>query len=253
MHFTAITRKVSPGIEKCELTHLSRLPIDYSKAVAQHDRYEALLKEMGGHVESLPADSDFPDCVFVEDTAIVLPDVAVMTFPGAVSRQNEVSFMANALRKHRPLEFLKAPATLDGGDVLLFNRVFYIGVGLRTNEEGIRQLEQIVKKHDYRVKAIPMRECLHLKTAITAVDEDTLLFNPRWIETKEFSAKRWIECDPTEPFGANALLIGKEVVYPSAHSRTLERLNQHGIKPRTTDVSELAKAEAGVTCCSLIF
>lgn len=249
----ALTRAVSPAIARCELTHLSRRPIDLRVAERQHAAYEALLEELGCAVERLPAEPDLPDSVFVEDAAVVLDELAVVTRPGAPSRRAETETVARALAAHRPIASLSAPATLDGGDVLCVGRRIRVGLSGRTNDAGVEQLRALVEPHGYQVTGVAVRGCLHLKSAVTRIAPETLLIHPGWVDPLEFEGLDRIEIDPAEPHAANALLVGETVIHPSAFPRTGERLASRGIRVRTVDLSELAKAEGGVTCCSVIF
>ncbi len=248
----AIVRPVSRSIIHCELTHLARSPIDYARAVAQHEEYQCALKELGCELITVPAADDMPDAVFVEDAAIVLDDVAVMTRPGAVSRRGELEGVERALALFRPLAHITDPATLDGGDVLLVGKRLFVGRTGRSNDEGIAQLRALVAPHGYDVQAVDVRGCLHLKSAVTAVEDETLLGNGEWVEREAFGDVKWIEVDPSEPHAANALQIERDVIYPRAYPRTAERLRSFGISLCLVDASELAKAEGGVTCCSLV-
>jgi dimethylargininase len=243
----ALTRDVSPAIAKAEVTHIERVPIDYERAVAQHRQYCELLQSLGCVVVELPGDPRHPDCVFIEDTAVVLDDVAVITRPGALSRRGETAVVAEALSSLRPLVHIEAPATLDGGDVLVFGDTIYVGLSSRSNAAAIEQLRA---KTGREVIGVPVHGALHLKTAVTQVSADTLLVNPEWVDTAVFSGWSFIDVDPAEPFGANAVLIGEQVVYARAFPRTLERLR--GLDVHLVDADELAKAEGGVTCCSLL-
>jgi dimethylargininase len=249
----AITRKTGAAIVRCELTHLAREPIDVARAVAQHDAYERRLAELGMRVVSLPEEPDLPDAVFVEDTAVVLPDLAVITRPGAPSRRGESASVAAALAGYRPTAAIRAPGTLDGGDVLVIGRRVFVGSSSRSNREGIEQLRRLVARHGFTIEAVPVMGCLHLKSAVTAVGFDTLLLNSDWVARSAFPGVRHIEIDPAEPYAANALLVGDTVVYPAAFPATAARLQGAGLRLATVDVSEIAKAEGGVTCCSLIF
>lgn len=240
----AITRDVSPSIADAELTHIERVPIDYARAAAQHDAYRALLASLGCTVISLPGDAAFPDCVFVEDTAIVLDDIAVITRPGAESRRGETAAIAAELAKYRRLVRIEAPATIDGGDVLVLGDTIYVGLSTRTNEDAIVQLNALTRR---TVIGVPVHGALHLKTAITRVSRNALLVNPGWLDTSYFDG--WTLIEAEEP---NALLVGDVVVYPSAYPHTRAKLEAHGIDVRTVDADELAKAEGGVTCCSLL-
>lgn len=242
----AVTRDVSPSIALCELTHLERAPIDYTRAAQQHSDYRRLLASLGCEVIALPGDAEYPDCVFIEDTAVVLDDVAVITRPGAESRRGETRVVAETLERYRRLAFIEAPATIDGGDVLVLDERIFVGISQRTNEAALEQLGAITGR---KVIPVPVHGCLHLKSAITRVTRDALLVNGHWIDVTPFAG--WTLIDAEEPFGANALMIGDVVVYPSAFPRTAARLRSLGIDVRTVDADELAKAEGGVTCCSL--
>lgn len=251
MH-VALTRAVPPSILRCELTHVQRAPIDVHRAAAQHRRYEKALEAMGCTVRRLPATPDLPDSVFVEDVAVVLPEVAVVTRPGAASRRAETASAAEALAAYRPLARIQAPGTMDGGDVLRVGRRIVVGRSARTNADGIRQLRAIASAYGYEVAAVSVAGCLHLKTAVTQVSDGAVLLNPAWIDADVFAAMDRIDVHPDEPFAANALRVGDAVLFPAAFPRTRERLEARGIAVRTVDADELAKAEAGLTCCSII-
>jgi dimethylargininase len=237
----------------CELTHLNRVPIDVSRAAAQHAEYERALERLGCAVERIPEASDLPDCVFVEDAAIVLDEIAILMRPGAESRRPEVPAGADALRPHRPVLSLEAPATMDGGDVMVVGRSVFVGASSRTNLAGIEQLRQIVAPFGYALHPVSVRGCLHLKSAVTAIDDLTLLVNPLWARIEEFRGYAFIEVEEGEPSAANIVRVGGGLLYSGAFPRTLERLRRHGCDVTVVDVSEVAKAEGAVTCCSLIF
>ncbi|HEY4640363.1 MAG TPA: arginine deiminase family protein [Thermoanaerobaculia bacterium] len=246
----ALTRSVPPSIVECELTHLAREPIDVARATVQHRAYENTLASLGYTVRHLPDEPELPDSVFVEDTAVVVDEVAVITRPGAASRRRETLSVAQTLRTYRDLVFIDEPATLDGGDVLRIGKRFFAGRSERTNDLGIAQLRAHLAPFGYSVEAVTtMRNCLHLKTAVTAISDSVLLMNPDWIGMPGFEC---VFVDPSEPFAANALLTPCGVVMPAAFPRTIERVRRHGIKVDTVEASELAKAEGGVTCCSLL-
>jgi dimethylargininase len=256
MRLVAITRAVSPQIGQCELTHLERQVIDVEHAQAQHGRYESCLAGLGCELHRLPAEPELPDSVFVEDTAVVLDELAIITRPGAASRRPETESIAQALRPFRRLALIQAPGTLDGGDVLRVGRVLYVGLSGRSNQAGIEQMRRLVEPFGYRVEGVPVAGCLHLKSAVTQVAEGALLINRDWVDGRTFgpdSSLKLIDVDAAEPHAANALLVGGKIVYPVAYPRTRRRLEAEGIGLCAVDVSELAKAEGGVTCCSLIF
>ena len=249
----ALTREVSPSFQDCALTHLNRVPIDLDRARAQHADYEWALVEAGCTVRRLDAGPDLPDSVFIEDAAIVLPEGAIITRPGADSRRAETLVVAAALARHGlPLREIEAPATLDGGDVLVIGRSIFIGESDRTNAAGIDQVRKILQRR-YKVHGIPLEGCLHLKSAVTSVADDTLLINREWVSPTAFKKFTLIDIDPQEPYAANALRLPDRLLYPAAFPRTCERLKNEGLKVRTVDVDELAKAEGAVTCCSLVF
>jgi dimethylargininase len=248
----AITRAVSRALEHCELTHLPRRPIDFALARRQHAAYEQALREAGCEVRQLPEQTDQPDSVFVEDTAIVLDEVAVITRPGAPSRRGEVESMAVALEGLREIVRIEPPGTLDGGDVLRLDRVLYIGASARSSVDGIAQLGRLLAPFDYRVVAVPLRGCLHLKSAVTQVAPDRLLMNPDWVDARCFPGWEPIAIDPAEPHAANTLRVGDALIYPASCPRTAEALRKRGIDVRSVEMSEMEKAEGAVTCCSVI-
>lgn len=249
----ALTRPVSRSIPRCELTHLAREPIDHDAAAREHDLYERALEELGCAVRRLPAAHDSPDAVFVEDTAVVLDEVAVLARPGAPSRRGEVSSVAEALAPLREIARIEAPGTLDGGDVLVLGRTVYVGRSERTDDAGIEQLGRLLADAGYAVRAVPVRGCLHLKTAVTALADDLLLLNPDWVPADAFPKTRLLEVDPAEPFGANALRLGETLIHAAEHRATRRRIEAAGLRVYPVEMRELAKAEAGVTCCSLVF
>jgi len=249
----ALTRAVSPAIAGCELTHLPRVAIDVRKASAQHAEYERVLQDLGCKVRRLTAGSDMPDSVFIEDIAVVLDEVAILTRPGAESRRAESPGVAEALHSYRPLAGIEPPATLDGGDVLVVGRSVYVGCSGRTNSAGVHQMRQLVAPFGYALRPVSVRGCLHLKSAVTAASDETLLINPAWARTEEFSGFDLIDVDPEEAHGANIVRVMNRLLYSAAFPRTRERLERRGFEVAAVDVSEIAKAEGAVTCCSLIF
>jgi dimethylargininase len=249
----ALVREVSPEIASCELTHLDRSPIDPARAASQHAEYVAALTEAGCTVKWLEAAPYLPDSVFVEDTAVVLEELAVITRPGAESRRPETGAVAAALQTFRSLHHIVEPGTLDGGDVLRAGRTLFVGETPRTNAAGIAQLRRIVADAGYEVRAVPVHGCLHLKSAVSALDSGTLLINRDWTEASAFGGFRLIDVDPGEPFAGNALCVNESIIYPGEFPATGDRLRQAGFRVRPVPASELAKAEGGVTCCSLIF
>lgn len=248
----AFTRAISPRLAECELTHLDRTPISVARAGAQHEAYEAALRALGCEVRRVEAAPDLADSVFIEDTAVVLDEVAVITRPGAESRREETVAVERALAPLRPLVRIVAPGTLDGGDVLVVGRRVFVGRTGRTNDAGIAQLRAALAPHGYTTTAVDVTGCLHLKTAVTALDDATVLVNPAWVDPGAFAPAAAVEVDPSEPMGANVVRIGDALLYGGAYPRTLARLRARGHAVTTVDASELAKAEGAVTCCSLV-
>jgi len=247
----ALTREISPAISNCELEFLDREPIDLDLAIEQHRQYQACLTELGVRVEVLPAAPELPDSVFVEDPAIVLDEIAVITRMGAASRRGESETLARALAKYRELRHIEQPGTLEGGDVMRIGRTLYVGYSRRTNVAGIQQLATMLHPLGYFVVPVEVRGCLHLKTACTYIGDDTVLANRAWMDADAFCSLKFL--DVPEPRGANALQIDDTVVMPAAFPKTRELLERSGFRVRAIDNSEMLKAEAGVTCTSLIF
>jgi len=248
----AFTREVSPSIIRCELTHLDRAPIDLDRARALHREYEAALASLGCIVRRLPEVPELPDAVFVQDAAVVFDEVAVITRPGAASRRAETESVAAALKPLRPLRFIEPPGTLDGGDVVALGRSVFVGQTARTNADGSRQLAAALTPFGYTVTRVGVTGCLHLQTAVTPVADRVILVNRRWVDPAVFGDVKVIDVDPAEPFAANALRVGDGLVYPDNFPRTRARLEARGFTVVPVDVTELAKAEAGVTCCCLL-
>jgi dimethylargininase len=253
MPLTAIVREVSSSINDCELSFRSRQPIDVARAIAQHKAYQDCLAKLGVRIVSLPAEPELPDAVFVEDPAVVVNEVAIISIPGAPSRRPEISNLANVLLRYRPLKFLAEPATLDGGDVLRIGRSVFVGLSRRTNRDGIDQLGHLFGSYDYQVQPVEVRGCLHLKSACSYVGHDTVLVNRSWIDAERLRGFELLDVPEEESAAANALLLNEVVIIPASFPKTRALLEKRGFRVRTIDLSELQKAEAGVTCASLIF
>jgi dimethylargininase len=250
---TAITRKVSSALANCELSFIERKPIDMDKARAQHRAYEELLGKLGARVISLPEEPDLPDSMFVEDPAIVLDEVAVVCPLGSGSRRKEAQTIAAALEKYRQLAHVKLPGTLEGGDVLRVGKRLFVGITARSNPEGIRQLAVILERYGYGLTGVPVTGCLHLKSAVTHLGRNTLLGNRTWFDSKRLEGFEWLDVHPSEPHAGNALAIGDAVMFPASFPNTRARIEEQGFHVLPLDISELQKAESGLTCSSLIF
>ncbi len=199
----AITRQLSPAINLCELTHLARDPINFERACAQHHQYENALRSLGVDVISLAAEPDLPDSVFVEDVALVLDECAILTNPGATSRRPEVATVETALAPYREIFRIQPPDTVDGGDILTVGRTIFIGLTNRSTNDAIGQMRTIVEPYSYEVRAVPVTGCLHFKSAVTQIDDHTLLINPAWVNRDDFPGLEFIEVDPGERDGGD--------------------------------------------------
>jgi dimethylargininase len=248
----ALTRAVSRSIGDCEVTFVERSPIDIGRAEAQHDAYCRTLERHGLLVLRLPAEHELPDAVFVEDPVLVLDEIAIGLRAGAASRRAEVESMLPALQHFRTIERMQAPGTADGGDIVRIDRTLFIGRSARTCEAGIRQLADIVQPHGYRVIPVSMQGCLHLKSGCTFTG-DRVLLNPDYVDPTPFAAWRPIPVPVTEPEAADVLRLATHVLMPDTFPLTAALLRREGHAVETIDVSELQKAEAGVTCLSVIF
>jgi len=250
--WTAITREVSPDLAACEVSFVPRVVIDLTRAREQHAAYCRALESLGCEVIVLPALPGFADSVFVEDVAVACDEVAIATRPGAASRRSEGEAVLGVLGSLRRVLRIEAPGTLDGGDVLRIGKRVLVGISARSNASGRVQLRALLAPFGYTVEDVAIRGCLHLKSAVTLVADDTVLINPSWVDTAAFANLRRIEVDPAEQHAANAVRIGASLLYPDCFPRTLQRLRAAGLCVTTVDVSELQKAEGAVTCCSIM-
>ena len=253
MRTVAVTRELTAGIGNCELTYLHRSEIDFALAQQQHQDYQSALSSLGCDVVVVPAPPGLADSVFIEDTALVLDDIAVMLRPGVTSRQPEVAGVAEVLQQYKPLKAIEPPGTIDGGDLLRVGNTIFAGLSTRSNQVGIQQLRDIVSDFGMTVETVETTKCLHLKSAVSEVASGTLLINTDWISSSAFRDFELIPVDKEETHAANALRIGKNLIYPSSFPRTMDALVKRGIDVVPVDLTELQKAEGAVTCCSLIF
>lgn len=247
----AFVRAPSPRLADCELTHVARAPIDLPRAGAEHEAYVATPRALGCTIEFLPPLPDHADGVFVEDTALLLPEIAILLRPGAASRAAEVDSVRAALARRGPCAALAA-GRMDGGDVLRIGRTLFVGVGGRTDATGVASLRELLAPHGYRVEPVTTRGCLHLKTAVTFVPPGLVVVNPAWFDATILGPHRVVRVDAREPFAANTLTLGGVTLVGAGSPRTAESLAGAGVAARSLDISELQKAEAGLTCLSLI-
>jgi len=249
----ALTRRVSPRIAECELAFINRQAIDYPRAVQQHSQYQQLLRNLGAKVIELPSDDQCPDCCFLEDTALVLDEVAVITRPGSEARRREVDGVAPTIMNYRNVVWIDSPGMLEAGDVLRMGRNLLVGVSTRTNQQGIEMLRKVLKAYGYEVVAIPMKGALHLKSVCTGLDDHTVLADPRHFDAGELSEYKLIEVPAAESMAANVLRINTAVCIHAGFHQTVDLSRAKGFNIRTLDISEFLKAEAGLTCMSIPF
>jgi dimethylargininase len=250
---TALTRAVSRSLASCELTWLDRREIDIELAIEQHKQYERSLASMGVRVISLPEQPDMPDAVFVEDPLVVVDEAAIVTRMGSLSRRAESDSLAEAISAYRPVRHLVDPATLEGGDVMRIGRDVFVGLSSRTNAAGLEQLANELEPFGYRVLPVEVRGCLHLKSACCSIGGGEILANTAWVDPAPLRRYTIVEVAADEPGAANILRIGDTVLMPSSFPHTREIVRSQGLKILTVDISEMMKAEAAITCSSVIF
>lgn len=249
----AITHVPSPNLEGGERTYVGHEAIDARLALRQHEQYRDALRACGCEVLTLDVNSEHPDCVFVEDTAIVLDEVAVMMSMGALSRRPEPAGIEPTLRQFREIVRVSLPGTIDGGDVVRSGRAIYVGASPRTNAAGINSLRDVVRPYGYTVTAIPVLECLHLKTACSALPDGRFLVNADWIDASPLPKGSTLQVPANEPWSGDVLVIDSMIISSDAFPETAQLLGEQGFGVVPVSVSEFAKAEGGVTCLSLVF
>lgn len=225
-------------------------PPDFGRALEQHAAYRDALHSCGLDVIVLDADEHHPDGCFVEDTAVVLDEVAILTRPGDPSRRGEVPAVAQVLGRHRPLARIRPPGRLDGGDVLRVGRHLYVGRSRRTNARGAWQLMDIVSDLGYTASEVPVRAGLHLKSAVTWLDGDTFMATGD-VAPGDIPG-RLLRVDDAEAYSANCLRVNDRVLIPSGFPRTRDRVRRLGIPVVELPMSEFEKLDGGLTCLSLL-
>jgi dimethylargininase len=250
----AITREPSPHMEAGERTYVDDdQAIDGALALAQHEQYQTALRRCGARIVALPGSRGLPDCVFVEDTAIVVDEVAVMMSMGASSRRDEVPVVEAALSEFRTIARVRLPAKIDGGDVVQSGHDVFVGLSQRTNAAGVDALRGILAPFGYSVTGVPVLRCLHLKSACSALPDGRLLVNTHLIGTSPLNGRELIQVPKAEPLAGDVLVIGERIIVSDAFPETSALLSSLGWEVVPVSVSEFAKAEGGVTCMSLVF
>ncbi|NNE68560.1 MAG: dimethylargininase [Pyrinomonadaceae bacterium] len=248
---TAITRKPAQSVNDCELSFVERQMVSYEVACEQHDQYERVLERFGCRVVTLPPLEDYPDSVFVEDTAVVLDEVAILCSPGAESRRGEVDSIEKELSEYRETARISPPSFIDGGDVLTVGKTILIGNSGRTNRAGFESFSSIAGRFGYSTENVEVNSVLHLKSAVSALDDETVLLNPAWLDVAHFKDFNILEV--CEELAADHLRLGQDLVASSSYPDTLQAVRDAGYKVTEVDISEFEKMEAAVTCMSLVF
>ena len=228
-------------------------PADYELMLEQHQAYLQALSDAGLEVIVLDAQPDFPDAHFVEDTAVVTSDAAVITIPGAEARRGEEATIAPVLAEYRRIERITPPGTLDGGDVLQVGNHFFIGLSERTNPEGAEQLARILESRGHTWTVVQVGAGLHFKSSVNYVGQNSLIVNPEFNALKQLDAYDLILTDRTESYAANTLLVNDYLLMPSGYPNTRKQLESLNLKIVELEVSEVRKMDGGLTCMSLRF
>jgi len=253
LSFKAITRGVSRNIGACELTYRSREKIDYEKANTQLELYCELLRDWGVDLVKIPVNDSFPDCCFVQDTAVVLDEICVVASMGAATRRGEVSDVERQVSLFRKIRRIFLPATLDGGDVVQIGRRLFVGLSSRTNARGIEAFRRLVEPYGYVVVPVVVNGGLHLTTGCGVVNDETVLLNPRWLDATAFRNLRQLHVPEEEPWAANTIRVDNDVCLEAGAPRTAELVQPFAKRIATLDISEFRKAEGSLSCLSLIF
>lgn len=243
----ALAREPSPSFVHALSEHPEKGAIDFARALDQHRRYAAALTRAGVPVEYLAPAEPFPDAVFVEDTAVVLPRQAWICSMREPTRRGETGTVMEALRKRRPVEVLAPPVHIDGGDVLNVEGTLYVGLSRRTNREAA---ETLSRRSGCPAIPVAVRAGLHLKTSASYLGKNVLAVDPAKVDTAPFVNLRWVEVEQNE--SANCLAIGETVLMSASSPRLAKRLRDLGFDVVELDISEFEKADGGVTCLSLI-
>ncbi len=251
--FTAVVGSVSRNINQCELTYRQREHIDYFKARAQLNEYSQALRTLNVDVIEAEAVDCYPDCCFVQDTAVVLDEICVIASMGASSRVGEVRSMETVLSRFRRIRRIMPPATLDGGDVIQLGRQIFVGASRRTNARGITRFKELVEPYGYKLTPVDVNGGLHLTTGCGIVNDETVIVNPRWLDADAFKGLRRLQVAEDEPWAANTIRVESTVCVEQHAPKTLDQIQPYISNVLTLDISEFRKAEGSLSCLSLIF
>ncbi len=249
---TAILRTPGPNCGD-GLTSAGLGAPDYPLLLRQHQAYARLLAAAGLEIVSLPPASAYPDAYFVEDPAVVTPEVAVMTRPGALSRRGEEESLAPVLARFKPLARIEAPGTLEGGDVLEAGGRWFIGVSERTSEDGARQLGRILESNGHPWTLVPVAAGLHLKSSVNDLGDGWLIMTPTLETDATFRDFRHIVLEEEESYAANVLRVNGRIILAAGFPSVRHQLERWGLPVLEIEVSEVRKMDGGLTCMSLRF
>lgn len=251
--YTALMGGVSRTINNCELTYRQREKIDYHKACEQLEEYKHVLSRLNVELIELGSIDTYPDCCFVQDTAVVLDEICVIASMGAPSRAGETKAVEQLISEYRPIRRILAPATLDGGDVVQVGNRLFVGLSKRTNARGIAQLKDLVEPFGYAVTPVNITGGLHLTTGCGVVNDETVILNPRWLDATAFKGLRQLYVHEEEPWAANTIRIRTTVCVEAHSPKTIDQIQPYVGNVEILDISEFRKAEGSLSCLSLIF
>ena len=229
---------------------------DYELAMKQHDAYISALKKCGCEVTILEEMEEFPDSCFVEDTAVLTKNVAIISRPGAETRRRESEYMVDTIKKFYPedkIEYIQAPGTMEGGDVMMVGNHFYIGKSARTNEEGCRQFIALLEKHGHTGSIVELKEMLHLKTGVNYLENNNMLVSGEFLTNPEFDKYNKYEIPSDEAYAANCIWVNDKVIVPEGYPKVKALVEEMGYEVLTVDTSEYRKIDGGLSCLSLRF
>lgn len=249
----AIVREVPDAYAECLTLEAIEVPIDVPKAREQHAHFCAILAGLGLEVTRLEADESLPDCCFIEDTAVLVDDLAILTNPGAPSRIKEVEAVEQALRGIKPLAKILPPGTLDGGDVLVIGKTIYIGQSTRTNEAGIRQFAALVEPNGYTVVSVPVSGLLHLKSAVTYLGNGQVILAPAYVDPSYFKEYHLLKLSEAEAYCANCLNVNGTILMPEGYEQVKKQIENLGFPVIELDMSEFKKGDGALTCKALLY
>jgi dimethylargininase len=249
----AIVRNIPNSFPQCITAFSGKSPIDVILAQQQHELYCKTLVELGLKLVRIEADNSLPDCCFTEDAAIVTDVLGIISLPGTESRHAEIIEMEKALTSFKKIRHIAAPATIEGGDVLKIGKKLFIGNSARTNDEGIKQVANMVSELGYEVIPVKIRNTLHLKTVCTYLGNNCIIYADGHFDENIFAEYDKIIVPATESYCANTLVVNGKVLIPKGFPLTRSLIEKKGFSVIELDMSEIEKADGALTCLSVIF